>query len=81
MTTNGEFFFIDGQWVTAQDAKISIFDLTVLRGFGVFEFLRTYKRIPFLMEEHIDRLFHSASEMGVEVPYSREKIVGKKKLK
>jgi branched-chain amino acid aminotransferase len=47
-------------------------------GTSVFEGIRAYStsRGPaiFRLPEHIDRLFHSASVLNVEVPYSKEEI-------
>eukprot|EP01114_Cavostelium_apophysatum_P007123 TRINITY_DN1886_c0_g1_i1.p1 TRINITY_DN1886_c0_g1~~TRINITY_DN1886_c0_g1_i1.p1 ORF type:complete len:275 (-),score=71.10 TRINITY_DN1886_c0_g1_i1:33-857(-) len=65
----------DGKWVKEEDAKISVFDITVLRGFGVFDFLRTYNKKPFLLDDHIDRLFASADEVGVTIPRTKSELV------
>ncbi len=41
--------YFDGEWKDEQDMKISVFDITLLRGYGAFEFLTTYNKKPFLM--------------------------------
>lgn len=66
--------YLNGDWVEEKDLKISAFDLSVIRGFGVFDFLRTYNRKPFLLEPHIDRFFNSAKELGIVLPKSKEEI-------
>lgn len=65
---------MDGQWVDEQDLKISAFDLSVLRGFGVFDFLRTYHHVPFELDTHVDRLFDSAKAIGLDAPWDRNQI-------
>lgn len=51
-----EFHYLNGKWLSdPSELKISIFDLTILRGFGVFDFLRAYNKKPFLLEEHVTR--------------------------
>lgn len=67
--------YIDGNWVTDEELKLSVFDLSVIRGFGVFDFLRTYHKKPFKLSEHIDRLFNSAAYLSLPVPETKEKIM------
>ena len=67
-------FFINGSYVTKEEATISIFDLGLLRGFGVFDYLRTYSGKPFHLEEHLLRLQYSAHQLGLELPYSLEEL-------
>lgn len=66
--------FLDEKWLKNEDLKISAFDISVLRGFGIFDFLRTYRHQPFMLTEHIDRLFKSAKYLGMIVPYNKEEI-------
>jgi branched-chain amino acid aminotransferase len=68
------FHYLNDQWVTADKLTISVFDLSVIRGFGVFDFLRTYNNKPFKLDEHVDRLFRSAKELGITVPKTKEEI-------
>jgi len=57
--------FIKGKFLPNIKAEISIFDLGFTRGYGVFEFLRTYNLKPFLLEDHLYRLFKSAKILGI----------------
>ncbi len=66
--------YLNDNWVTTEDAKISAFDLSVVRGYGIFDFLRTYGNKPFCLKEHIDRLFSSAALLSIKVPKSRKQI-------
>jgi len=67
--------YLDGKWVDTDDVRISAFDITILRGFGVFDFLRTYNKKPFLLEEHVDRLINSAKECSLNLPFSRDQLI------
>ena len=57
--------YINGQFFEKQEAKISIFDLGFLRGYGVFEYFRTYQKKPFHQVDHLERLKHSAETIGL----------------
>lgn len=60
--------YLNGKWVRAGNLHISVFDLSVIRGYGVFDFLRTYKNKPYLLEDHIDRFYHSAKLLEMKTP-------------
>lgn len=67
-------YSINGQIVPEKEARISVEDLAVIRGFGVFDYLRTYNRIPFRMNWHIDRFFNSAEMIGLKISYTKEQV-------
>jgi branched-chain amino acid aminotransferase len=69
-----DIYYVNGDFVEDQQAKISVNDLSVIRGFGIFDFLRTYNGIPFHLDEHLRRLERSARLIGLELPHSRKKI-------
>ncbi len=60
-----DIYNINGEFVSADQASISIHDLAVMRGYGVFDFLRTYNKVPFHLDEHIKRLERSACLLGL----------------
>ncbi len=64
-----DIFYVDGKFVPADQAVVSVNDLALLRGYGVFDFLRTYNGVPFYMHDHIERLIHSADQIGLEIPW------------
>ncbi len=67
---NSATWYVGGRWVHPHEATLSINDIAVLRGYSVFESLRTYDRRPFHLEEHLKRLYHSAVLIGLEIPWS-----------
>jgi branched-chain amino acid aminotransferase len=73
MDTNA-WWSIGGQWVHPDKASISVNDIGVLRGYNVFESLRTYDRRPFHLDLHLTRLYHSAKLIEMEIPWSSEQI-------
>ena len=59
---------IDGRPVNEADARVSVFDWAVMRGFGVFEVIRSYGVAPFRLGPHLDRLERSAAALAVGLP-------------
>jgi branched-chain amino acid aminotransferase len=59
---------IDGAIVPPAEARVSVFDRGFLYGDAVFEVLRTYRGIPFALDEHLARLRRSAERVAIELP-------------
>jgi branched-chain amino acid aminotransferase len=68
-------YYIDGRFLPASEAALPVNDLALLRGYGVFDFIRTYGGRPFLLEEHIARLEESARRIRLPFPWSRRKVI------
>ncbi len=69
-----KIFYVDGEFVPSEEAVISLNDMIVLRGYGIFDFLRTYNKRPFYLKGHIDRLERSGKLTGIELPETTERI-------
>lgn len=69
-----DIFYNNGEFVDSESAVISVNDLIVLRGYGVFDFMRTYNRRPFYLEEHIARLENSARLINLELRWTSREI-------
>ena len=57
-----------------QEAKLHVLSHGLHYGSFVFEGLRVYEGEIFKLEEHTDRLYHSAKRMGIKIPYSKDEI-------
>ncbi|MBC7537593.1 MAG: aminotransferase class IV [Bacteriovorax sp.] len=66
---------INGELFNEEKAKISVFDRGFLYGDSVYEATRTFNRIPFRIQHHLDRLFFSAQKIELELTYSRKEIL------
>jgi branched-chain amino acid aminotransferase len=67
--------YIDGQFYSERDARISVFDHGLLYGDGIFEGIRAYNGRVFKLKEHIDRLFWSARSILLKIPLSHAEIM------
>lgn len=66
---------INGELFNEDNAKISVFDRGFLYGDSVYEATRTFKRSPFRIQHHLDRLFLSAQKIELVPTYSKEDIL------
>lgn len=67
--------FLDGKYTANRDeALVPLNDHGLLYGDGVFEGIRAYNGRIFRMRDHIDRLYHSARSIMLEVPHSKEEL-------
>ena len=57
-----------------QEVKLHVLSHGLHYGSFVFEGLRVYEGEIFKLEEHTDRLYHSAKRMGIKIPYSKDEI-------
>ena len=65
---------INGKFLQETAASISFQDLSVQRGYSVFDFFRLVRNQPLHLEDHLNRFFNSALEMRLPVPKTREEI-------
>ena len=63
---------INGEEFAPADAAVSIFDIGFQRGYGCFEAMRTYHGCVFRLDQHLDRLEHSASNLRIALPEREE---------
>ncbi|MFZ6007916.1 MAG: branched-chain-amino-acid transaminase [Nitrospirota bacterium] len=62
------YVYLNNKIVPASDAKVSAFDHGFLYGDGIYETMRVYDGVVFMLDEHIERLYRSASLIGLAIP-------------
>jgi branched-chain amino acid aminotransferase len=55
--------------------SLPLTDLAILRGYGVFDFTRTYNRRPWRLRDHIRRLFVSAQAIDLVLPWTVAEVM------
>lgn len=66
---------INGKVYAPEEAKISVYDRGFLFGDAVYEVTRSYGRVFFALEDHLDRLFHSARGIDLELEKTKEEFI------
>lgn len=68
-------YFIDGQFTERDGLAISIDDRGYYFGDGVYEVIKVYGGELYTAEEHIDRLFQSATKIKMTIPYAEVQLM------
>ncbi|MFI0480721.1 aminotransferase class IV [Actinomadura sp. 9N215] len=68
------FACVDGEFVPAATASVSIFDHSFLYGDGVFESIICRNGKPFALRPHLDRLWASCRYLQITPPFDQEQI-------
>lgn len=71
-----ELGLIDGKIVDLGEHLISMEDRGYQFGDGIYEVTSVFDGKLFMLEEHLDRLYSSAEKIKLEIPYTREEIIG-----
>lgn len=67
-------YYLNGSHLPATEAALPLNDLGIVRGYGVFDLLRTYDGVPFKLREHVERLQRSASAIGLRLPWDTAEL-------
>lgn len=62
------YIYLNNKIVPSSEAKVSVFDHGFLYGDGIYETMRVYDGVAFMMEEHLERLYRSASFICLDIP-------------
>lgn len=65
---------INGEIYPGDKAFLKIDDLSIVRGYAIFDFFKTIDETPIFLEDNLDRFFSSASQMDLTVPFTRQQI-------
>jgi branched-chain amino acid aminotransferase len=66
--------YVNGKLVSAKEAVISVFDHGFLYGDGIYETMRVYDGVTFMLAEHLRRLYRSASLIGLTIPLDMDSL-------
>ncbi len=69
---NQRYYFFQNKIIPAEKVFLNPHDLGFLRGYGVFDFLRTFQGQPFLLAEHLRRFQNSAKFLNLPFHYTQK---------
>jgi branched-chain amino acid aminotransferase len=68
--------FSDNRFLPLKKAVLTVIDLGLQRGYGVFDFLRIANNVPLFLDDHLERFLFSAKEMRLLKNETGEKLKG-----
>lgn len=66
--------YLNGQWLPASQAVISLYDIGFIQGVTVAEQLRTFAGVLYRLDQHLERLQRSLSIIGVQPKQSLSEL-------
>src|SRR3989344_995231 len=72
--TMHKYCYVDGWFTILNKPQIKLNDLSLLRGYAVFDFVKIIKGRPLFWPEHLARFRHSAKLLGLTFKFSDQNI-------
>jgi D-alanine transaminase/branched-chain amino acid aminotransferase len=69
------YCYSNGKVLRKNEIKVGIVDLVMLRGYGVFDYLRTYYGKTFHINDYLTRFEQSAKGMKLKLPLKQKEII------
>jgi branched-chain amino acid aminotransferase len=66
--------YVNGKFVDEVDAKVSIYDSSLMFGDMVFEMTRSFNGVQFKLREHIERLYAGTSILEIPMPITQTEM-------
>ena len=63
-----QYYSVNGKFVPAREAQLKVNDLSIIRGYGVFDYFLFKRGIPLFLEDYLQRFYASAKLMELEIP-------------
>lgn len=68
------YAYLNGQFISENEASLSISDLAIQRGYGIFDFLKILNGNPVFLDDHLDRFYGSAADMFLKPPVKKAQL-------
>ena len=74
MKSKTRLVYFNGKFIPESEAKISIYDSSLMFGDMVFEMTRSFNKKHFKLKEHIDRLYTGLKILRIKIDISKEEM-------
>ncbi len=75
MNESGRVVYLNGEFVAEGEAKVSIFDSALMFGDMIFEMTRSFNKVQFKLEDHVERLLHGAKILRIPLGLDAEDLI------
>jgi branched-chain amino acid aminotransferase len=71
---NHMWSFLNDAFIDEEKAVLHCTDLSIQRGYAVFDFFKVVDSVPVFLDDHLDRFYYSAGETRLEVGYPKDEM-------
>lgn len=69
-----KYCYLNGSIIPLSEAKVGVYDIGLLRGFGIYEALVVRHGKAFRFQDHMERFVRSTEELRITIPANGEEI-------
>ena len=69
-----KYSLVNGEFLPAETASLGIKDLSIQRGYGIFDFFKSIDGKFIFIDDHLERFYHSAAQMHLHVKQRPEEL-------
>lgn len=66
--------FVNDNYFEENDSVLGVGDLSIQRGYAVFDYFRTRENKPLFLDDYLNRFFNSAKELFIDIPCTPDQI-------
>jgi len=70
-----KWIYLNNHFLPEETACLHVSDLSIQRGYGIFDFFKIIDNKPVFLKDHLNRFYHSAAQMQLPVLKKREEFV------
>lgn len=67
--------YLNGEFIPVSECKLPVFDLGIVLGAAVTDFLRTFNGKPYRMRDHVERFYRSCKYAFIEPPVDIDRTI------
>ncbi|MFM7089773.1 MAG: hypothetical protein ACKOZZ_03100, partial [Bacteroidota bacterium] len=61
----------NGQIMEASEVKLPVTDLSILRGYGIFDYFLVREKVAMFLDDYLARFYRSVDILGLNVPVTK----------
>lgn len=65
------YYCLNGKLSKVEETHLQVSDLSILRGFGIFDYFLVRDGQPLFLSDYLDRFYTSAERLGLSIPVER----------
>lgn len=69
------YYNLNGKLTQANEVSLHVSDLSILRGFGIFDYFLVKKYEPLFLKDYLGRFYTSAEKLGLDVPVNQNELI------